>query len=79
MTSAKNFEEALSSEELPPELRRGWTMHRIEDRPAAMVLNGTVIDRTDKDELIPSHLARQNLVIQAYPFRTAALPRRIKH
>jgi hypothetical protein len=79
MTFAKDIEQALSGDELPLELRRAWTSHPVEDRSAAMILNGTALDRTDKDDLIPSHLARQNLVVPAYPFRAASLPRRIKH
>jgi hypothetical protein len=76
MTSAKDVEEALSGHEFTPELRRGCIMHGVEDHPAGM-LHGTV-NQTNKDDLIPPHLARQNLVIPAYPYR-AALPRRIKH
>ena len=78
MTSVKEIDEAPSSHELPPELRRGWTAHRMEDPRPGMMLNG-IADSNDKDEVIQPYLARQNLIVPAYPYRAASSPRRINH
>jgi hypothetical protein len=78
MSSTKEIDEVPSNHELPPELRRAWTVHRIEDLQPGLMLNG-VVDSKDKDEVIPPYLVRQNLVMPAYPYRAASLPRRINH
>ena len=78
MTFSKEIEEVLAGHELPPESRRAWTVHRAEDPRPALMVSG-VADSKDQDEVISPHLRRQNLVVAAYPFRTAALPRRTNH
>ncbi len=78
MISTKELDEVLSSQELPLELRRAWTVHRSEEPRPGLMLSG-IADNKDQDEVIPPHLARQNLVVPAYPFRAASLPRRVKH
>ena len=78
MTSSKDMDEVLAGHELPPELRRAWTVHRAEDPRPTLMVSG-VVDNKDQDEVISPYLRRQNLVVTAYPFRAASLPRRTKH
>jgi hypothetical protein len=78
MTSSKESDEVLAEHGLPPELRRAWPVHRAEDPRPTLMVSG-VVDNKDRDEVIPPHLRRENLVVTAYPFRTASLPRRTNH
>ncbi len=71
MTPTKELEDVLLSNELPLELRRGWTVHRSEDPHSNMMLTG-VVGYKERDEVISPYLVRQNLVVPAYPFRTTS-------
>ena len=77
MIPTKELDEVLLSHDLPLELRRAWTVHRSEGQHPNLMLTGVV--NKEQDEVISPHLLRENLVVQAYPFRTAATPRRSTH
>jgi hypothetical protein len=66
-TKATDLE--LSSQDLPLELRRAWTVHRSEDPHHDLVLTGVVPEK-EQDGVISPYLLHQNLVVAAYPFRT---------
>ena len=71
MTPTKELDDVLLSHDLPLELRRAWTLHRSEDpRPTLMLT--WVVGNKEQDEVISPYLRRQNLVVQAYPFRAAS-------
>ena len=71
MTPTKEFDDVLQSHDLPPELRRAWTVHRSEDHCPNLMLTG-VVGYKDRDEVISPYLLRQNLVVPAYPFRATS-------
>ena len=71
MTPTKDFDDVLFTHDLPLELRRGWTVHRTEDRRPNLLLTG-VIGPEEQDDVISPYLLRQNLVVPAYPFRAAS-------
>ena len=75
MTPTKELDDVLLSHDLPLELRRAWTVHRGEDRSPNLILTG-VVGNKEQDDLISTYLLRQNLVVPAYPFRTASSPLR---
>ena len=70
MIPSKATNPDLSSQDLPLELRRAWTVHRREDLHPGLMLTGIVTER-EQDEVISPYLLRQNLVVPAYPFRTS--------
>lgn len=71
MTPTKVLDDVLSTHDLPLELRRAWTVHRSEDTRSDLVLTG-VVGPKEQDDVISPYLLRQNLVVPAYPFRTAS-------
>jgi hypothetical protein len=71
MIPTKELDDALRSHDLPPELRRAWTVHRSEDHRSNLMLTG-VVGYEEQDEVISPYLLRQNLVVPAYPFRASS-------
>jgi hypothetical protein len=71
MLSIKPTDHDMSSQDLPLELRRAWTVHRNEDRHPGPMLTG-LVDSPEQEEVISPYLSRQNLVIPAFPFRAAS-------
>jgi hypothetical protein len=70
MIPAKEIDDARFAHDLPLELRRAWTVHRTEASSPDLMLSG-IVGEKERDELISPYLLRQNLVVPAYPFRTA--------
>jgi hypothetical protein len=68
----------VAGHDLPLELRRARTVHRNEDFHPGLMLAGVVTGK-EQDEVIPSYLMRQNLVVPAYPFRTTCASARPGH
>ncbi|HYH71553.1 MAG TPA: hypothetical protein VEX16_09630 [Methyloceanibacter sp.] len=61
-----------ASQDLPIELRRAWTVHRSEDVHHGPMLSGVVADK-DEGGVVSPYLLRQQLILQAYPFRTSRI------
>ncbi len=80
MTSPKEIDEALSSHDLPLELRRAWTVHRSEEPKRSRMVCG-IVGLHEQDDVISPYLVRQNLVVPAFPYRAASspAPRRTNH